>query len=73
MQENVLTGGHGLMVEGYYPVLQALAKDIDIRLNHRFVPKLYYVIHMFSITLLQSYLAKIVNPFRQLFMSKLCY
>ncbi|PWA52998.1 Amine oxidase [Artemisia annua] len=34
-EENVLTGGHGLMVEGYYPVLQALAKDIDIRLNHR--------------------------------------
>ncbi|KAJ0695023.1 putative oxidoreductase [Helianthus annuus] len=34
-EENVLTGGHGLMVEGYYPVLNALAKDIDIRLNHR--------------------------------------
>ena len=41
MQENVLTGGHGLMVEGYYPVLRALSKDIDIRLNHRFVSKLY--------------------------------
>lgn len=35
MQEHVLTGGHGLMVEGYYPVLKALSKDIDIRLNHR--------------------------------------
>lgn len=34
-EEHVLTGGHGLMVEGYYPVLKALAKDIDIRLNHR--------------------------------------
>ncbi|KVH92185.1 Amine oxidase [Cynara cardunculus var. scolymus] len=34
-EENVLTGGHGLMVEGYYPVLKALSKDIDIRLNHR--------------------------------------
>lgn len=33
--EQVLTGGHGLMVQGYYPVIQALAKDIDIRLNHR--------------------------------------
>ncbi|KAM7523912.1 hypothetical protein LguiA_013814 [Lonicera macranthoides] len=34
-EEHVLTGGHGLMVQGYYPVLKALAKDIDIRLNHR--------------------------------------
>ncbi|CAH9148637.1 unnamed protein product [Cuscuta epithymum] len=34
-QEDVLSGGHGLMVQGYYPVIQALAKDIDIRLNHR--------------------------------------
>ncbi|XP_071731275.1 probable polyamine oxidase 4 [Rutidosis leptorrhynchoides] len=34
-EENVLTGGHGLMVGGYYPVLKELAKDIDIRLNHR--------------------------------------
>lgn len=34
-EEHVLTGGHGLMVEGYYPVLKALSKDIDIRLNHR--------------------------------------
>ncbi|KAI3665213.1 hypothetical protein L6452_43836 [Arctium lappa] len=34
-EEHVLTGGHGLMVEGYYPVIKALAKDIDIRLNHR--------------------------------------
>lgn len=34
-QEILLSGGHGLMVQGYYPVIQALAKDIDIRLNHR--------------------------------------
>ncbi|PIA64072.1 hypothetical protein AQUCO_00201398v1 [Aquilegia coerulea] len=34
-QEQVLSGGHGLMVQGYHPVIQALAKDIDIRLNHR--------------------------------------
>ncbi|KAF9624091.1 hypothetical protein IFM89_007789 [Coptis chinensis] len=34
-QEQVLSGGHGLMVQGYYPVIQALSKDIDIRLNHR--------------------------------------
>ncbi|KAK3001053.1 hypothetical protein RJ639_021026 [Escallonia herrerae] len=34
-EEHVLSGGHGLMVQGYYPVIKALAKDIDIRLNHR--------------------------------------
>lgn len=34
-QEHVLTGGHGLMVQGYYPVIKALAEDLDIRLNHR--------------------------------------
>ncbi|AES70872.1 putative oxidoreductase [Medicago truncatula] len=34
-QEHVLSGGHGLMVQGYKPVINALAKDIDIRLNHR--------------------------------------
>ncbi|KAK1305074.1 putative polyamine oxidase 4 [Acorus calamus] len=34
-QEHVLSGGHGLMVQGYYPLIKALAKDIDIRLNHR--------------------------------------
>ncbi|XP_059641525.1 probable polyamine oxidase 4 isoform X2 [Cornus florida] len=34
-QEHVLSGGHGLMVEGYYPLIKALAEDIDIRLNHR--------------------------------------
>ncbi|XP_057720796.1 probable polyamine oxidase 4 [Arachis stenosperma] len=34
-QEHVLTGGHGLMVQGYDPIIKSLAKDIDIRLNHR--------------------------------------
>ncbi|CAN6269713.1 unnamed protein product [Urochloa humidicola] len=34
-QEHVLTGGHGLMVNGYYPVIEALAQDLDIRLNQR--------------------------------------
>ncbi|KAG9132362.1 hypothetical protein Leryth_013027 [Lithospermum erythrorhizon] len=34
-QEQVLTGGHGLMVQGYYPLVKALAKDIDVCLNHR--------------------------------------
>ncbi|MED6195935.1 putative polyamine oxidase 4, variant 2 [Stylosanthes scabra] len=34
-QEHVLSGGHGLMVQGYDPVIKALAKDLDIRLNHR--------------------------------------
>ena len=34
-QEHVLTGGHGLMVQGYNPVIKTLAKDLDIRLNHR--------------------------------------
>jgi polyamine oxidase len=36
-QERVLTGGHGLMVNGYYPVIEALAQGLDIRLNQRFV------------------------------------
>lgn len=34
-QEHVLSGGHGLMVQGYNPVIKALAKDIDICLNKR--------------------------------------
>jgi polyamine oxidase len=34
-QEHVLTGGHGLMVNGYDPVIKALARDLDIHLNHR--------------------------------------
>lgn len=37
IQEDVLSGGHGLMVQGYHPVIKALAKDIDIRLNHRYI------------------------------------
>ncbi|KAL3845059.1 hypothetical protein ACJIZ3_002462 [Penstemon smallii] len=34
-QEKVLSGGHGLMVQGYDPVIKALSRDIEIRLNHR--------------------------------------
>ncbi|XP_039016981.1 polyamine oxidase 2-like isoform X2 [Hibiscus syriacus] len=34
-QEELLPGGHGLMVRGYLPVINTLAKGIDIRLNHR--------------------------------------
>ncbi|KAI3462243.1 hypothetical protein Pfo_018906 [Paulownia fortunei] len=34
-QEKVLSGGHGLMVQGYDPVIKTLSRDIDIRLNHR--------------------------------------
>ncbi|XP_042484657.1 polyamine oxidase 2-like isoform X2 [Macadamia integrifolia] len=34
-QEELLPGGHGLMVRGYRPVINTLAKGLDIRLNHR--------------------------------------
>ncbi|KAG1361130.1 polyamine oxidase 5 [Cocos nucifera] len=34
-QEHVLSGGHGLMVQGYYPVIKTLANDLDIKLNNR--------------------------------------
>ncbi|KAG4975056.1 hypothetical protein JHK84_032172 [Glycine max] len=34
-QEHVLSGGHGLMVQGYDPIIKVLAKDIDICLNQR--------------------------------------
>lgn len=34
-QEHVLSGGHGLMVQGYDNVIKTLASGIDIRLNHR--------------------------------------
>ncbi|KAK2978032.1 hypothetical protein RJ640_028714 [Escallonia rubra] len=33
--EELLPGGHGLMVRGYRPVINTLAKGLDIRLNHR--------------------------------------
>ncbi|PPR90634.1 hypothetical protein GOBAR_AA30049 [Gossypium barbadense] len=32
--EELLPGGHGLMVRGYLPVINTLAKGIDIRLSH---------------------------------------
>ncbi|GFS34801.1 hypothetical protein Acr_00g0036090 [Actinidia rufa] len=34
-KEVLLPGGHGLMVRGYLPVINTLAKGLDIRLNHR--------------------------------------
>ncbi|XP_078448499.1 polyamine oxidase 5-like isoform X2 [Wolffia australiana] len=34
-QEQVLSGGHGLMVGGYYPLIKALSKNLTIRLNQR--------------------------------------
>ncbi|KAL2322431.1 hypothetical protein Fmac_026810 [Flemingia macrophylla] len=33
-QEVLLPGGHGLMVRGYIPVINTLAKGLDIRLGH---------------------------------------
>ncbi|CAA0836983.1 Probable polyamine oxidase 2 [Striga hermonthica] len=33
-QEELLPGGHGLMVRGYLPVINTLAKGLDIRLGH---------------------------------------
>ncbi|XP_078428830.1 polyamine oxidase 3-like isoform X2 [Wolffia australiana] len=34
-KEELLSGGHGLMVRGYLPVINKLAKGLDIRLNHK--------------------------------------
>ncbi|XXG68322.1 hypothetical protein AAC387_Pa06g1434 [Persea americana] len=34
-KEELLPGGHALMVRGYRPVINTLAKGLDIRLNHR--------------------------------------
>ncbi|XP_020684432.1 polyamine oxidase 3 isoform X1 [Dendrobium catenatum] len=34
-QEVLLPGGHGLMVRGYFPVINTLARGLDIRLDHR--------------------------------------
>uniref|UniRef100_A0A7N0SX52 Amine oxidase domain-containing protein n=1 Tax=Kalanchoe fedtschenkoi TaxID=63787 RepID=A0A7N0SX52_KALFE len=34
-EEVLLPGGHGLMVRGYVPVINSLAKGLDIRLKHR--------------------------------------
>ncbi|KAI3897001.1 hypothetical protein MKX03_015825 [Papaver bracteatum] len=33
-QEELLSGGHGLMIRGYLPVINTLAKGLDIRLEH---------------------------------------
>ncbi|PKU72856.1 putative polyamine oxidase 2 [Dendrobium catenatum] len=34
-EEVLLPGGHALMVRGYRPVINTLARDLDIRLGHR--------------------------------------
>uniref|UniRef100_A0A1D1ZGQ1 Putative polyamine oxidase 2 n=2 Tax=Anthurium amnicola TaxID=1678845 RepID=A0A1D1ZGQ1_9ARAE len=34
-KEELLSGGHGLMVRGYLPVINKLAKGLDIRLGHK--------------------------------------
>lgn len=34
-EEELLQGGHGLMVRGYEPVISSLAEGLDIRLDHR--------------------------------------
>ncbi|PON89672.1 FAD/NAD(P)-binding domain containing protein [Trema orientale] len=34
-KEELLPGGHGLMVRGYLPVINTLAKGLDVHLNHR--------------------------------------
>ncbi|KAF4381615.1 hypothetical protein F8388_021243 [Cannabis sativa] len=34
-KEELLPGGHGLMVRGYLPVVNTLAKGLDVRLSHR--------------------------------------
>ncbi|XP_030450111.2 polyamine oxidase 2-like [Syzygium oleosum] len=34
-EEELLPGGHGLMVRGYLPVINTLAKGLDVRLGHR--------------------------------------
>ncbi|KAL4200624.1 hypothetical protein AMTRI_Chr02g212090 [Amborella trichopoda] len=36
-QEELLAGGHGLMVRGYCSVINTLAKGIDIRFGHRVI------------------------------------
>ncbi|MQM03536.1 hypothetical protein Taro_036319 [Colocasia esculenta] len=33
--EELLSGGHGLMVRGYLPVIKKLARGLDIRLGHK--------------------------------------
>jgi len=34
-EEELLDGGHGLMVRGYSPVIEVLSRGLDIRLKHR--------------------------------------
>lgn len=47
LQEVLLPGGHGLMVRGYRPVINTLAKGLDIRLNHKYAYAIYFfLIHL---------------------------
>ncbi|XP_057539388.1 polyamine oxidase 5 [Amaranthus tricolor] len=48
-QEQILSGGHGLMTQGYFPVIDALAKGVDIQLNHR-VTKISSELDMVKVT-----------------------
>ncbi|MCO5567333.1 hypothetical protein L7F22_021023 [Adiantum nelumboides] len=34
-EEDLVEGGHGLVINGYHPVIASLAKGLDVRLNHR--------------------------------------
>jgi len=44
-QERVLTGGHGLMANGYCPVIESLARGLDIKLNQRLWPRRSLSLH----------------------------
>lgn len=48
IQEELLPGGHGLMVRGYIPVINTLAKGLDIRLGHRYELIIYNFVFCFS-------------------------
>lgn len=37
IHEGLLSGGHGLIVRGYDPLIKTLAKGLDIRLHIRYV------------------------------------
>ncbi|CAM6015894.1 unnamed protein product [Sphagnum balticum] len=48
-EEDLLQGGHGLMVGGYEPVILSLSEGLDIRLNHR-VTKVNWRLHGVQVT-----------------------
>ena len=43
------------MVQGYDPIIKALAKDIDIRLNHRYTCSYLNILDVFSFSELKRY------------------